>query len=123
MSSFPVNHGAPAVGLVLEHVSGARVVYSGDARADERIAAQITDSTLCLIHDCASGMHVTPRTAGHASAEELHALLQRVPQPEQLYITHLSARQDGVLPDMLSLLQVDFRGTVCPAHDGLTLHF
>lgn len=123
MYSFPVNHGVPAIGLVFEHESGARVVYSGDSRADDCIAAQINDSTVGLIHDCASGMYVTPRTAGHASADELHALLQTIPQPKQLVITHLSARQDGVLPDMLALLRDGYHGEVCAANDGMTLQF
>lgn len=124
LSSFPVNHGGvPAIGLTLDHYTGARIVYSGDARADSSIAAQITDSTLCLIHDCASGMEVTPRTAGHAGAAELHAMLQTTPQPQQLYITHLSARQDHVLADMLTLLRTGYHGTVNSAYDGLTLTF
>jgi ribonuclease BN (tRNA processing enzyme) len=124
LSSFPVNHGdVSAIGLALDHSSGTRIVYSGDARADSFVASQITASTICLIHDCASGMEVTPRTVGHASAVELRAMLTTSPQPEYVYITHLSARQDHVLPDMLALLQQDYRGMVCAAYDGLTLRF
>jgi ribonuclease Z len=124
LSSFPVSHGGvSAIGLVLEHDSGARVVYSGDAEADHHIAEQLTDQTLCLIQDCASGMRGTPRTAGHAGAEELKSLLKTVPHPKQVILTHLSARQDPLLPDMLVLLRDGFCGEVTAAYDGMKLVF
>lgn len=118
--TFPVSHsGVAAVGVALEHESGARVVYSGDAEADERITEQLTENTLCLIQDCASGMHTTPRTAGHAGATELKYLLKQAPAPKKVILTHLSARQDPVLPEMLTLLRQDFAGEVIAAYDGM----
>lgn len=123
IEAFCVNHGGiPAIGLTLHHPNGQHIVYSGDAVADEQIFAQVTPETTCLIHDCASGMAMTPRTSGHAGAEELSVLLQAC-QPRETYITHLSARQEAHLPQMLERLSQGYSGMVAAAYDGLVLSF
>ncbi|HVU13213.1 MAG TPA: MBL fold metallo-hydrolase [Phototrophicaceae bacterium] len=123
VQAFRVNHGGiPALGLSLRSGAETHIVYSGDAVADEAIYAQVTPETTCLIHDCASGMAMTARTNGHAGAAELNLLL-RARQPRVTYITHLSARQDAVLPQMLECLAEGYSGEVSAAYDGLSLAF
>jgi ribonuclease Z len=123
IEAFRVHHGdIPALGLSVHHPDGTTVIYSGDAVADECLYAMVTPETTCLIHDCASGLAMTPRTSGHAGAAELSLLLQ-ARQPRETYITHLSARQDAVLPDMLERLSQGYSGSVAAAYDGLVLTF
>ncbi len=121
--AFRVNHGGiPALGLTLQSDDGRQIVYSGDAVADEALYAQVTPETTCLIHDCASGLAMTARTSGHAGAAELNLLLC-ARQPHVTYITHLSARQDAVLPQMLATLAEGYSGEVTAAYDDLVLSF
>jgi ribonuclease Z len=123
ISAFRVNHGGiPAIGLNLTHPDGRTVIYSGDAVADECMHVALPPDATCLIHDCASGLAMTPRTGGHAGAAELSLLLQ-ARQPRETYITHLSARQDAVLPQMLDTLAQGYMGSVSAAYDGLVLTF
>jgi ribonuclease Z len=123
IEAFRVNHGGiPALGLSLSHPDGTRIIYSGDAVADDLMYAALPPDAACLIHGCTSGLAMTPRTSGHAGAAELSLLLQ-ARQPRLTYITHLSARQDAVLPQMLETLAQGYSGKVAAAYDGMVLSF
>jgi ribonuclease BN (tRNA processing enzyme) len=65
---------------------------------------------------------MTVRTSGHAGAIELNLLL-RARQPRSTYITHLSARQNAVLPQMLEQLAQGYSGSVSAAYDGMVVSF
>lgn len=118
--AFPVTHaGFPTVGLEIRTHSGASVIYSADAQADELVRASLSQSTRILIHDAGGGM---TKNAGHAGARDIAALVQGF-GIDSVYFVHLPILTDDELGAMTSTLVAAGVVNVVIPNDGDTFFF
>jgi ribonuclease Z len=118
--AFSVLHaGISAVGIELRGPSGDRVLYSGDAQADDRVRARLTRSTHILIHDVGGGIS---KNVGHAGAREVAALIDGS-NIAKVYLVHLPEMSADDLAYMKSIVAGKTSRSVIIPNDGDSICF
>lgn len=88
-----VNHTVPAYGYLVEHASGASLLYTGDTGPTEAIWKNMRGHDVkALIIEVSFPNELSSRAlaTGHLSPELLEAEIAKMPKiPERIYISHL----------------------------------
>ncbi len=88
-----VNHSVPAYGYLVEHVSGASLLYTGDTGPTEAIWETMRGhnvKTLIIEVSFPNELSARALATGHLSPALLEAELRKMPRlPEKIYISHL----------------------------------
>ncbi len=88
-----VNHSVPAYGYLIEHTSGASLLYTGDTGPTEAIWERTRDHDVnALIIEVSFPNELSARAlaTGHLSPSLLEAEIRKMPRlPEKIYISHL----------------------------------
>jgi len=107
--------------VVGEPRPGRKLVYTGDTRPHDAVAAAAADADL-LIHDATFADDAADRAAdtGHSTAGEAADIAARA-DAEALALTHVSSRYAGDARELREDAEsAAFDGEVFVAHDGLT---
>ena len=85
---FPVTHGGfQAVGYQFRSSDNRKVIYTGDALADQRVDLVLQGSIDLLIHDCGGGLR---RNANHAGAQDIFDMVATSgAEVARIALTHL----------------------------------
>ena len=96
--SVPVEHCADAYGLVIRHVSGWSLVYSGDSCPCRRLQEAGRGCTL-LIHEATfePALHSQARQKRHSTTEEALRVAARM-GAFRVILTHFSSRYPKACP-------------------------
>jgi len=88
-----VNHSVPAYGYLVEHASGASLLYTGDTGPTEAIWKRMRGHNVtALIVEVSFPNELSERAlaTGHLSPDLLEAEIRKMPSmPERIYISHL----------------------------------
>ena len=88
-----VNHSVPAYGYLVEHASGASLLYTGDTGPTEAIWKKMRGRAVkALIVEVSFPNELSSRAlaTGHLSPNLLEAEIRKMPiKPEKIYISHL----------------------------------
>ena len=88
-----VNHSVPAYGYLVEHTSGASLLYTGDTGPTEAIWKKMRNRNVkALIVEVSFPNELSSRAlaTGHLSPSLLEAEIRKMPSlPERIYISHL----------------------------------
>jgi len=107
--------------VVGEPRPGRKLVYTGDTRPHDAVAAAAEDADL-LIHDATFADDAADRAAdtGHSTAGEAADIAARA-DAKALALTHVSSRYAGDARELREDAEAaNFDGEVFVAHDGLT---
>lgn len=111
---FTVTHGGfDAIGYSFSN-GERRLVYSGDALADEHIDEALAIPSNVVVHDCGGGLKSNP---GHAGAEEIAEIVQGR-EVERLALTHLPQMTDEQVSELISYTQDRVPAVVSVPSDG-----